>query len=281
MRHVPPLDVDDPDLFDRIAGAKREPTRGLLCGVRNAVVGAYAAYALAAPEVSALTPVPLTPAEKKALLSAYSSTTTPFNIFRARLLRRVAAAVCPFCGIGESSTLDHYVPKEEQPEFAIFSKNLVPCCGPCNTRKGKLLADGQTNLRVFLHPYFDTVPDQEFLQLRVELLSDALRLTYGIVRVTGMPTQVFQQLVSHFTRLGLADRYRLMALAQLRDRYAALDRFYGSSKDAARVSDELLQDASDRTALHGRNDWQAVLYRTLGTNKEFCAGGFKVLKRVQ
>ena len=96
-----------------------------------------------------------------------------------------------------------------------------------------------------------------------------------------MERRTFLHLRSHFTLLRLADRYRLMSLEHLRDRYPALARFYGPGEDAGRVADELNEDANDFAMNHGPNHWRAVLYRALAADAVFCNGGFEVLRQIQ
>ena len=35
---------------------------------------------------------------------------------------------CPYCFLEYSSQVEHYLPKEEFPEFAFMIDNLFPCC---------------------------------------------------------------------------------------------------------------------------------------------------------
>lgn len=60
---------------------------------------------------------------------------------------------CPYCGIGSSTTLDHYYCKSALPQFSILKENLIPCCGECNKTKGTLKPKKKWK-RVF-NPYFD------------------------------------------------------------------------------------------------------------------------------
>jgi hypothetical protein len=281
MRQLPELAVDDTQIFDDIAAAKRQPTRGCLQGIRPAVLAAYDDYSASVPEIGDLPAVNLSAAQRAALIHAFEVETVPLAKLRRGLLDRVLAARCPFCGLSESSTLDHYLPKELNPQFAILAKNLVPCCSPCNTRKRHLVLDEETGIRLFLHPYFDDVPLTRFLRVDVRLLQDALSVTYRIHRSAGMTQPTFQRLRSHFRLLGLADRYRVMSLEDLRGRYQALSRLYSQTEDAERVSAFLLQEADDYEAGYGVNHWRAVLYRALADDDEFCDGGFEALKVIQ
>lgn len=65
-----------------------------------------------------------------------------------------ANSLCSMCGSMHSGTLDHVLPKEIYPEFAIFTKNLVPAC-KCNIVKSTTIANSDGHR--MLHPYFDNV----------------------------------------------------------------------------------------------------------------------------
>lgn len=62
---------------------------------------------------------------------------------------------CPYCGNPLiPDTLDHFLPKEDWPEYAIFANNLVPQCRTCAPIKGRRYYCS-THLRaMFLHPMY-------------------------------------------------------------------------------------------------------------------------------
>jgi len=281
MRQVTLLAVDDAQILDDIITAKYRPRKARLQAVRDDVIVAYQDYVDAAPAVENLPPIELTALQAGALRHAYEVETVPMTKLRTRLMSRIVVSRCPFCGLSESSTLDHYLPKELYPQFSVLSKNLVPCCASCNTRKGELVVDEETAVRLFFHPYFDEIPGDRFIAIGVTLLPDALGLNYRTVRAAGIGLRTFRRLRSHFKLLRLADRYRIMSLEHLRSRYHALARFYGPGEDADRVAAELLQEAEDFEAEYGANHWRAILYRGLAAHDDFCDGGFEVLKQIQ
>ena len=280
MRRIPLLAVDAAATFDSIATAKRVPSRTRMRAVRAEVVEAYEEYEQAAPEVAALPAIALTDNQKAAMRHAFNVETQPMRVLRGALLGRPVVFRCPSCGIGESSTLDHYLPKEQYPEFAIFPANLVPCCAVCNTRKRDRVLIGGTDIRMFLHPCFDTIPNQEFLAARTRIEEDALIIAFRMHRPAGMPLRAFRHLQSHFEVLNLADRYRRMSLDHLGEYYPALRRAYGDDENARRVADELIEAAGDAEVVAGINFWRARLYRALAANDAFCDGGFE-LARIQ
>jgi hypothetical protein len=281
MRQVAPPAVDDEQVYDQIAAAKHKVRRASLKAARTVVLGAYDDYAAAAPDVADLPDIAFNQLQKAALIHAYSVETKPFAKLRERLTEPVILVRCPFCSLSEASTLDHYLPKELHPQFAVYSRNLVPCCSQCNTRKSELVLDDAKNVRLFLHPYFDAVPPERFITLQVTILPSALALNFRMHRPPGMQLHIFQQLESHFRLLWLADRYRKMSLEYLRSERRALGRFYGPQSDAARVAAELTQEAEDWENDFGPNHWRAILCRTLAADAAFCDGGFTVLNDIQ
>lgn len=281
MHSIPPPDIDSEDVFDDITTAKRQPTRRRLEAARRRVVAAYGMYENAAPSVESLVPATVTNVQRKALHHAYSVETAPMLDLREKLNEPVMAARCPFCGVSESGTLDHYLPKELYPEFSIFALNLVPSCAKCNTRKRTLIVDEDTDVRLFLHPYFDDIPNQPFLTVRVGLRQGALLLEFRVRQPAGMSQARYFQLRSHFKQLDLADRYRKLSLVELRGRHGGFVRFYQNGGGAARVAAELQAEADDYEAAHGSNFWRVILYRALAAHDGFCDGGFDVVKPPQ
>lgn len=278
MRSIPLLAADAVEVFDEIAAAKQQPRRQRMQAVRARVLAAYQDYELAAPEVAGLVGAALTQLQKDAMRHAYTVETAPMTELRGDLLKRISVARCPFCGISESSTLDHYLPKEKYPEFSILPMNLIPSCAICNTRKRDRILDEGTNVRMFLHPCYDTIPDAAFVDVRVRMKEDALIVTYRVVQPGGIELHVFQHLKSHFEELDLADRYRRMGIEHLGGQYPALRRAFGPGKDAIRVAEKLIEGAEDFEEVAGPNYWLAKLYRALASNKEFCEGGFEAIR---
>lgn len=278
MRSIPPLSIDAAIVFDQIASAKRPARRARMRAARAEVLAAYQGYEDAAPEVGGLDEAPLTDLQKEVMRHAFTVETEPMTRLRGNLLERICVARCPFCGIGESSTLDHYLPKEQYPEFSVFPMNLVPSCAVCNTRKRDRILDEGTNARMFLHPCYDVVPDMAFLEVRTRMQANALILSYRLTQPVGMEPQTCQHLRSHFIELNLADRYRRMGLEHLGGQCSAFRRAYGYSKDAKRVAEKLIEGAEDFEEWAGPNYWLAKLYRALAGNKDFCDGGFEVVQ---
>lgn len=276
MRSVPPVIIQDNRLFKAIADAKRAPNGPEMTALIPLARQAYHAYANAAPQVDGLDEVNLTVAQRNAMLHAYDVETVPFARARVKLLERPITSVCPYCGVGEGSSLDHYLPKDSYPIFAVYSRNLVPCCPSCNTRKRTLVVDKEERVRAFLHPYYDPVPGARFLYLSATLRVRALALSFTLRRPAGIAPADFAQVRSHFQKLGLAKRYRLRALSDLGDRLETFRRWH-SQGGRAQVSRALANEAAEYAGTLGVNAWKPVLYEKLAADAGFCDQGYEVL----
>ena len=91
---------------------------------------------------------------KTGLIKNYN--TPPEQLKHLEDLRNSSPDICPMCGSSHAGTLDHILPKEDFPEWAVFSWNLVPAC-ECNINRGRTLVGNRANNERILHPYFDTI----------------------------------------------------------------------------------------------------------------------------
>lgn len=97
---------------------------------------------------------PITNDLKTGLIKNYNS--PPKDLEHLEDLRNSSPDICPMCGSNHAGTLDHLMPKEDFPEWTVFSWNLVPAC-ECNTKRGQTLIGNAANNERILHPYFDNV----------------------------------------------------------------------------------------------------------------------------
>lgn len=93
--------------------------------------------------------------------------------------------VCPMCGSMHSGTLDHYLPKNGFPIFAVFSKNLVPAC-KCNTKRKETLTGVNPKERV-LHPYFDACLGERLVRAHFDDLGDVPRVSIALMILNSHP----------------------------------------------------------------------------------------------
>lgn len=97
-------------------------------------------------------------ARKKSLINLYKPKKGELLHGVLHKMRRKHGLInCPSCGeAGTPETLDHYLPKDEFPEFSILLLNLVPMCSRCQEAKGTKF-ETDKGLKKFIHPYFDQI----------------------------------------------------------------------------------------------------------------------------
>lgn len=267
------------DVYDNITNAKQARDGKIqknLRGIRPAILKAYGAYIQLAPSVDTIVPITVRPIHKKSLLHTYSSSTKPLRDLKEALESSIAAARCPFCQISESSTLDHYLPKERYPEFSVLPQNLIPCCSNCNTHKRALILDKNTNIRFFIHPYYDVIPNINFIKLHISFINNKLTLSYSVYNNGNLTAAQYSHLKNHFDKLNLAERFRKASLVELAGMYDSISRF--ARLGAIRLSSELLKESIKYSAW-GVNYWRNLLFHELANNQIFINGGYRFIAR--
>lgn len=100
---------------------------------------------------------------RPALYDTYAQVQIGGRLEKVRETLLASADECPFCGFGEPSQLDHYLPRSVYRELAIYPNNLIPCCGPCNNAKRTVVPGlGPAHGPGLIHPYFQELPDIDF-----------------------------------------------------------------------------------------------------------------------
>jgi hypothetical protein len=212
---------------------------------------------------------------KKELKDLYSThmvgENKPARATYDQLLAEAPLGRCPFCGLGQATTLDHYLPKAKYPLVAVVPVNLVPACKDCNT--GKSTAVATTENEQCLHPYFD---HQHFI---------TEQWLYAEIRATTPATIKFfveppvhwdmtsrQRVQSHFKDFKLATRYSSVAGEQLACLRGTLNqRFQTLGGDG--VKQHLEIEANSYSEVH-INSWQTAMFQALAASDWYCNGGF-------
>ena len=90
------------------------------------------------------------------------------------IVNATSSRICPLCGIGTVSSLDHHLPQSKYPDYVLTPANLVPSCFDCN--KAKFTKFPKNAEQQTIHPYFDDYTQDTWLHAQVvELSPPALR----------------------------------------------------------------------------------------------------------
>jgi hypothetical protein len=148
---------------------------------------------------------------KKTLLNLYSPKEhqSPYAILK-RMRRKHQLLCCPSCGEdGTPGTLDHYLPKDDFPEFAACLMNLTPMCNRCQEEKSTnyLTAKGQ---KAYFHPYFDNINESYFL---VDIFPPYDTPTFKVKIARGEPKSI-RLLMSHLKGIDFMERFHVFCEAK-------------------------------------------------------------------
>jgi len=160
---------------------------------------------------------------------------------------------CLLCGNGEVSSLDHHLPKDSLPLYAICPANLVPACGKCNQAKGNRI--GTVASQRTLHPYYDSLGEVERY-----LIADVQGwpVQFRIQPLAEWDSELSQRVMHHFRVFNLEQRFAefsVSPLASTRLHHQKILRLGGPSNLAA----HLQEDAEFHSSTHGLNHWGTAL----------------------
>ena len=121
--------------------------------------------------------------------------------------RRIYNNKCPYCTLSAADTIEHILPKEKYPEFAINLYNLIPCCSKCNKHKG----EGVENTNRLPHTINFYYHDPEvFNFLEVDCIIDSKgcpSFKYKLKFPSSADQTLTTIITNHFKRLHLIKRY--------------------------------------------------------------------------
>jgi hypothetical protein len=245
--------------------ANGTPVYQLTAPERQAILAVYAAYdQLAGQPNPQLLPVALAGCADH-LEGAYNQVQKNARLATMREGLLSATDVCPYCGYGDPTDLDHYLPKNVYKALAIYPRNLVPSCGPCNNAKRAYVPAAGTG---FLHTYLEALPQVPFLSAQVQYAAGSLRVTFAIDPANiGQP--LADRLTFHLDRLSLNDRYIRQINKFLSEQRPGLKHLLGVPGSPALLANYFNEAANDFDGLFGLNDWRAALFRGLSGSAPF------------
>lgn len=189
----------------------------------------------------------------------------------AELLSR--SSLCCLCALRDTSELDHYLPKEDFPEFAALSLNLVPACSVCNGKKARNYRDTAGG-QLFVHAYFDDLPDSLLFLKSTLSTSPTVVPSFHVSQPAGMSTALFGVIENQFKLFGLDAAYSDAAIELLLERRRSIEEYYvdGGAPEVAKYLDRDARSAADHV---GANHWKPVFLAAAAASVDFCSGGFK------
>lgn len=271
MWTLPPPDVVDVDaqLTTALTYTNGEPVYALSPVERAAVLAVYQAYdALLGQPDPSLTPAALA-ACRGHIREGYGQVQIGGRLAALRASLLASTDVCPYCGFGEPTELDHYLPKTQYDELAIYPRNLVPSCGPCNNAKRTIVPGVQPGPGL-IHAYFQALPGAVFMRADVDITGGALDVTFRI-ELAALTPALAAMLQFQLVRLKLNDRYPRQINKFLSEQRTAMLLFKEFGLPPAELTAYLLRSGASLAENFGRNDWRPALLEALAANEVFCA----------
>jgi hypothetical protein len=205
-----------------------------------------------------------------AIYNAYSQIQKGGRLEDYRDRLKLNAELCPYCGFGPITDLDHHLPRSKYKAHAIYARNLIPCCHPCNNLKRTKAGenpDGQ-----FSHVYFGEYPEAGFLTAETTVLPTGLVVNFSVNHIATLDPNEFERLHFQFTTLNLNMRYKVPVNTFLGTLRTSIESFAALGSPALKAFLERCHLASCRD--FGPNHWQSALLKGLADSNDFCSGGF-------
>lgn len=146
---------DDANCIRSIATSCREAVRPELQLHLQSILDQYDQYSLYQGNPWDLTPLNIPDILKSYLRNRYASPPNSLDDTLTNIRHTLSPDVCPMCGSLGTHSADHFLPKEDWPEYSLFVANLVPACA-CNPKRGRNHKGDSAPVRA-LHPYYDTL----------------------------------------------------------------------------------------------------------------------------
>jgi len=245
--------------------------RGRLSAIEQDIYDQYDVYdGHLADTLTALQPNALFTPHRADIHSLYDYNSKTLREIRKEIEAVQPAALrytCQYCTLTRNESFDHYVPKEEFPEFSIHTNNLIPCCKTCNGYKSFVLRTGGN--RLFLNHYIDILPDIQYLFVEVmEEANDEINFSFFLDNIGNIQPELFARISSHFHRLRLPERMRMSAVNHISE----LENTIVSNLDRITIADAVdtvISTAERNRLAYGSNYWKSTLEITLVQNDIF------------
>ncbi|MBU2068788.1 MAG: hypothetical protein KKE08_19555 [Gammaproteobacteria bacterium] len=213
---------------------------------------------------------------KKELKDLYSShmvpASKPARVYYDQIKMLAPLSICPFCGFGHVTTLDHYLPKAKYPLLSVLPNNLVASCTDCN--KGKNDETASTKQQQCLHPYYDQGHYilEQWLYAEVEESSPA-SLKFNVNPPAHWSHDDKVRIQTHFTSFKLANRFRVQAATELPVLKGELE--YDFTSAHTNGVRQALQRKFFAASSQHVNWWKSAMYQALANSDWYCSGGFR------
>jgi 5-methylcytosine-specific restriction endonuclease McrA len=188
------------------------------------------------------------------------------NYFDNELANRLYRNTCPYCTLSGADTIEHIIPKEDFPEYAIHVYNLIPCCGKCNSTKGDKIKDNSNNPE-FINFYYHDIETDEFLQADLQFDNNGFPcFSFSLNFGKNFNSILRKTIENHFTNLHLLDRYKKASVAKYAECELTIMPYV---KQKSNLIKALSDFCIKITSSYGKNHYYSAMLRAMATSIQY------------
>ncbi|MEZ8402633.1 HNH endonuclease [Vibrio splendidus] len=265
MKHLDDFNDDNLELWLTLALSSQKANVSTLEEIKDSVIDAYTEYQNIISNHSDKPSATNFEEHSDLLVDFYNA--PPKNLSKLIKHRRNEHGLleCPFCGYPTSpDTLDHFIPKDDWPEYSIFANNLVPQCRGCAPTKGKKYYCDENNQAIFIHPIYSDILSKINFRHYIDFNTDSnkivFRITITLPRNILEDQETLRKINLHFDMLNIKTRAVYFSHRKIRHWKNLLKQ---NNFDLRLALTTRLNEKSE--AQHYK-DWESSLYKSMLEN---------------
>lgn len=209
---------------------------------------------------------------KKELIDCYNNNTAVIVKIRNEILTEFP--ICPYCGLNEADTLDHYLEKSNYPEYAVLLANLVPCCTACNRKKS---ADVYKDFTIqIVYFYADFMMNEEVLIARIDFYDNtnipSIRFELKESEIKSEQSKIY---IKHVKNLELLKRYSRCVTEYVDELIRLCKNSYIKNIGIEKLREIIQSKYKFLLNRYGLNHYKVALYAAVLRNDEFILKYYK------
>lgn len=210
MVKVEPLVDKHINKFTSIIKNKQSPRKDELLKIRRKVIKRYKKFCENKEKLEKIGKSTINTSLKKEDINEYSSLLHLYNHQESQAteylkeIKKRKGNICPYCGVALCKQVDHFLPKDDYPEFSIFLPNLIVTCTDCNLDKRVQSINVNSNKRFILNPYYDDIYDKDFIICEIKKPYEAVIFKLAISK--DIDTYYVDILNSHIEKIGIREK---------------------------------------------------------------------------
>lgn len=174
-----------------------------------------------------------------------------------------ANGICPICGFGEPTQLDHFISKSNYPQLCITPSNMVPMCNSCNPPSKQTTSLKYEDLP--FHAYYEEFKEQ-WMECKIVFIDNVIVDYIFSCEDTTLP--LYKKYNNHLEAHKLKVRFKNLAIRELEPKFELHKELLSNSPN------DLLQDIIGDINIYEKydvNDYRSALYRALRRQfDEYC-----------